>query len=297
MKANNGRLTGFSIALASASLAVATGCNAPAAAGGGTADPAGAGPGGVTAYQEPQGNQEQRALPANKRVLVYAGTGAAYDDPESIAAIAIGAGLEPVSVSSGELNAMSLDELAGYGAILWPGGYGGQQSGSLTEATRDNIRRAVIERGVSYVGFCAGAFVGASPVAKPGRLAPAYGFALIPTDDLLPYYHLEDEGTESAMVRLKMADGSNPDIVWWGGPALPEVPGGVLGRHGDDNTPAIIQAQSGKGMVILSGPHPEAPEVWRSRLGLSDSDGAEGDWAIAAKLFDAAVSHKKLQAF
>lgn len=250
-----------------------------------------AGEDGLTAYRE----IPLEGAP-NTRVLVFAGDAAAYDGPESIADIARDTGLTPELVSSSELDAMSIDDLAEYGAIFWPGGYAGQQSSSLDPETRDRIRRAVTERGVSYVGFCAGAFIAASPATKPGAKGPAYGFSILPTSDLLDYYHLEDEGTPSAMVQVNLAGGASRQFVWWGGPKLPEIPGGVLGRHADDNTPAVIQAAAGKGLVILAGPHPEAPLVWRDRLNLDDTDGAEGDWAEAKKYFDAAVNHKKLPA-
>ena len=111
----------------------------------------------------------------------------------------------------------------------------------------------------------------------------------------LPYYHLEDEGTESAMTSLVFPDGSTRSLVWWGGPKLPEVSGGVIARYADTQEPAMIETTAGAGLVILSGPHPEAPEDWRTKLGLSDSDGLDQD--LARKMIQAAVSRQRLVAF
>lgn len=42
--------------------------------------------------------------------------------------------------------------------------------------------------------------------------------------------------------------------------------GGVVARYSDGKA-AISQAYSGKGFVVLSGPHPEAPQGWRNTAG------------------------------
>lgn len=218
-------------------------------------------------------------------VLIYAGDAAAYDDPEALAAIAESKGLTHQSVTSAELNQMSLDDLAKFGTIAWPGGYAGQMSDSLTAQTRDNIRRAVQERGVSFVGICAGAFIAVSPDTS-------WGLSIVKAETL-PYYHLEDEGTDDAMVGIKLTQGSDRQLVWWGGPYLPEWQGGVIARYSDNNQPAIAQTWSGNGLVILSGPHPEAPENWRSKLGLSDSDGL--DQEIAGQMLVAAAKQQPME--
>jgi glutamine amidotransferase-like uncharacterized protein len=228
--------------------------------------------------------------------LVYAGDAAAFGDPEAISEILDSKKMTYHTVSSSELDSMSLDELSQYGMIIWPGGYAGQMSSSLQDSTREKIRKAVTENGVSYVGICAGAFIAVSAPAKAGAAGPSWGLSLMtnPKDptSLLPYYHLEDEGTEDAMVNLKMSDGSTRSLVWWGGPYLPEVPKGVIARYEDTKEPAIIQTWAGKGFVILSGPHPEAPDNWRTKLGLTDSDGSDQD--MAGNLFSAALNQKPM---
>jgi glutamine amidotransferase-like uncharacterized protein len=58
-----------------------------------------------------------------------------------------------------------------------------------------------------------------------------------------------------------------------------------------DGTPAIVEGSSGKGWVILSGVHPEAPENWRG--GMTFTTPASVDNAYAGKLIDAAL-HRTL---
>jgi glutamine amidotransferase-like uncharacterized protein len=169
-------------------------------------------------------------------------------------------------------------------------------SSSLRTSTRERIRKAVVENGVSYVGICAGAFIAVSPPAKEGATGPAWGLSLVtnPMDptDLLPYYHLEEEGIEDAMVDVQLYDGTTRSLVWWGGPYLPEFPKGVIARYGDTKQPAIVETWAGKGLMILAGPHPEAPANWRTKLGLTDSDGL--DQNIAWNLINAALMKSPL---
>jgi len=63
----------------------------------------------------------------------------------------------------------------------------------------------------------------------------------------------------------------------------------TLSRHlmNPDGTPAIVEAMSGKGWVILCGVHPEAPANWRR--GMTFATPASVDNAYAGKLIDAAL--------
>jgi glutamine amidotransferase-like uncharacterized protein len=223
--------------------------------------------------------------------LIYQGVATAYGDAEAITDILDRHQVTYQLVSSDELNSMTLEDISRFGMIIWPGGYAGQMSGSLTAQARENIRKAVNKVGVSYVGICAGAFMAVSPAPSRGEDGPDWGLSLV-DGDLLPYYHLEDDGIEDSMVQVQLNDGSSRSMVWWGGPYLPEYPHGVLARYEDSGQPAITQTWAGKGLVFLSGPHPEAPENWRTKLGLTDPDGL--DQKIAWKLFKAALKQSPL---
>ena len=232
------------------------------------------------------GGYSQRNIPP--KALIYNGEATAYGDVEAITDILSNHQIEYQVVDSDEMNSLTLEEMQGYATFIWPGGYAGQMSQSLSNQTRQRIRKAVREAGVSYVGICAGAFLAVTPNTS-------WGFSLI-EGELLPYYHLEDEGVESAMVKIILPETSSQtksqDMVWWGGPSLPEVPKGVLGRYSDTNEPAITEGMAGKGLVILSAIHPEAPDEWRYRLGLDDQDGSDQDYAWT--LFEAGLLHQPL---
>jgi hypothetical protein len=87
--------------------------------------------------------------------LLYAGSGSWGAEVGSLENIMDQNHMTYKAVSSAELDAMSVDELAQYGLIIWPGGYGGTATGSLSAKTHANLREAVQKKGVSYVGFCA----------------------------------------------------------------------------------------------------------------------------------------------
>jgi hypothetical protein len=229
----------------------------------------------------------QARSPYKTDLLIFKGAATAFGGAESLEDIATADGLSHETVGSAQLDAMTVDQLAEYGAIVWPGGYAGQMSASLKTSTRNKIRQAVRERGVGFVGFCAGAFIAVSPDTT-------WGFALI-QQETLPYYHLEDEGTPQAMVTLNFADGSKRNVIWWGGPTLPEFPGGVIARYSDNNEPSIAQAWAGNGLMVLSAGHPEAPADWEAKLGLKDTDGLDHDIALA--MIHAALKQQPMPSF
>ncbi len=229
-----------------------------------------------------------------KDVLIFNGDGAAYDDPESLADIVSSHGLTYEYADSSRLNSMSMDELMKFGTLVWPGGYAGQQADSLSVETREKIRKAVTENGLNYTGFCAGAFIAVGAMPAPGK-APDYGMALVEGKELGYFYPNHDGNSDTeTMVPVKFGDGSSRELVFWGGPAVTDFPGGVVGRYAD-GTPAISQAFSGKGLVTISGPHPEAPETWYTKLGLTDSDGLDHETAFA--LINSSLKQVPLKAF
>ncbi len=208
--------------------------------------------------------------------LIYNGASTATGDPEALVEILDSHGLDYQLATSEEMNAMSLEDFSKFGVIIWPGGYAGYMSESLLPSTRALIKQAVREQGVGYVGICAGAFMAISPPALLGEEGPAWGLSLIP-GDILPYYHLEDKGVEHSLITVESANHSYHTMLWWGGPTLPESPHGVITRYSDTDEPAITQTWAGKGLVLLAGPHPESPEEWPAKLGLTDPDPVNRD--------------------
>lgn len=252
---------------------------------------------------DPSGNTipgDASAPPAAKRTyeidaLIYDGVGAASADTQALDQNIRQHGGTTRIVSSSEMNSMTVDEFARYGAIVWPGGYATQMSNSLTRETRERIRQAITERGVGYAGFCAGAFITG---LLAGKTPAQWGLGLFNID--FPYYYLEEQFVaqgnpdDRAMVTVSIAEGipgitgKTRELIWYGGPTLDGVEG-VIARH-DDGTAAIVQQQVGKGLVLLSGPHPEAPDVWKS--GFTDKDGS--DWELAWAMIRSAIDGKTL---
>ena len=222
--------------------------------------------------------------------LIYQGDATAYGDVESIQSILDSHNKTYDTVSSAELDQMKSSDFRQYGMIVWPGGYAGRMSNSLKTSTREAIRQAVTTEGVSYVGFCAGAFIAISPATSSGSAGP-WGLSIL-NAPILPYYYLEDQGIGESMVQVQLPNGVTRHLVWWGGPYLLETPNGVIARYSKTNQPAITETWAGKGFMILSGPHPEAPTNWRTKLGLEDSDGLDFD--LTWSMFDAALNQKPL---
>ena len=223
--------------------------------------------------------------------MIFAGTGTWGTEVSSLKSILSAQGASYLEVSSADLNSMSLDELADFGVLVFPGGYGGQQSSSLTSATRERIRQAVQQRGVGYTGFCAGSFIAVAPAPSPGGDV-SYGIGVV-DGPVLDYYYLENQGVTADMTLLTFADGTTRDVLWYGGPITPAGDGDVVARY-PNGDPAISEIDSGQGLVVLSGGHPGAPASVKSSFGLSDSDGT--DFALTWSLIRAAMNHERLPA-
>ncbi len=230
------------------------------------------------------------AGPAYKTaVLLYNGTGVSTSDWQNTEAIIKSLGLSYQLVNSRQVDGMTLDELASFGVIVVPGGSGGSITAAIATDARLRIRQAVRDRGVGYVGFCAGAWVAVGPEALGNSIA-SYGLAVSKGSVLPAYYPGGNTSLTADMVDVTFADGSHRQLVWWGGPATPEWSGGVVARY-VNGAPAISETWSGKGYVVISGPHPEAPQSWRATAG-RDSDGLDYDIAIA--MIEAALNKNPL---
>lgn len=195
-------------------------------------------------------------------------------------------------MTSDELDRMSLDELSQFKMLIFPGGGGSTQANSLGADTHARLRAAVQERGVSYIGFCAGAFIAVAPAPESGKDV-SYGFGIV-NGPFLDYYYLENQGKLISMTLESFADGTKRDLLWYGGPVTPNTAGGVVAKY-PNGDPAITQIWSGKGFVMLSAIHPAAPQRIRDLYGLRDSDGL--DYELTWKLLDSAINQRPLQAF
>jgi glutamine amidotransferase-like uncharacterized protein len=224
--------------------------------------------------------------------LLFVGSGTWGTEISNLRTILSGHGATYKEISSAQLNAMSVDDIAQYGILIFPGGSGGTEAGSLSSQTHANLREAVQKRGVSYIGFCAGAFIAQAPAPSAGGDV-SYGLGIVDGPEL-DYYELEYQGQDLAMTLAKFPDGSTKDLLYYGGPVTPNIPGGVVAQY-PNGDPMITQVRSGSGFVMMVGTHPTASTSTLSSLGLSSSDGAHQDYAWT--LINAALHEQPLPAF
>jgi hypothetical protein len=104
------------------------------------------------------------------------------------------------------------------------------------------------------------------------------------------FYAVVNRGIHKAVVPVECVGMPTLEHYWEDGPQFTGW-GEVVGKY-PDGTPAIVEGMCGKGWVMLSGVHPEAPANWRK--GMNFSTPADVDIAYAGKLVDAALNGTKL---
>src|SRR5205085_5240815 len=104
------------------------------------------------------------------------------------------------------------------------------------------------------------------------------------------FYAAERRGIRKAAVAIARPGAPTLDQYWEDGPELSGW-GDVVARY-PDGTPAIVEGASGRGWVILTGVHQEAPSGWRH--GMTFTTPASVDNAYAGTLISAALNHTVL---
>lgn len=221
------------------------------------------------------------AVPA-PTVLLYNGTGSSPTDVIAIKNILTAMNLKYDLVDSRALNAMTQTKLNNYKLIIFPGGNSIEMGNSLTKAATAAVKRAVTQGGVSYLGFCAGAFM-----AESSTLYNVFNLA----GTWFDFY----DANLIDMVWTTFPDGSKRDLVYWEGPYLTTF-GSVIAKFPNGES-AIAESKVGKGFVLVSGVHPEAPEDWRYGMAHSDVDGVSADVTYAGTLIGAAYTKTMLPHF
>lgn len=218
-------------------------------------------------------------------ILLFTGTGTSPGDVAALEAILDMSHLDYATASSAQLNAMAVDDLRHYRLLILPGGNFVEMGNGLTPAAAANIR-AGVQDGLNYLGICAGAFLAGSfpQPYKSLNLASGVQFG---------FYAAARSGIRKAAVAVTVAGGPTLDQYWEAGPELTGW-GTVVAKY-PDGTPAVVQGTSGKGWVVLTGVHAEAPESWRR--GLSFGTPASTDHDFAVTLIQAAVNRTPLPHF
>lgn len=225
-------------------------------------------------------------------VLILQGASIWPAEVDSLADILIEHKVSYREIDPSELEQMPLGDLDAYSLLIIPGGDAPTITASMSATTHAKLRTAVQERGLNYLGFCAGAWLAVAPAPEPGQ-DTSYGIGLVdlPLEEQTIFYKQQKHFTITQAV---FPDGSRRDMLWYGGPITPDVPGAVVARY-PDGKPAISQLHSGNGFVIVSGLHPTANQPILDALGLSDPSAIAPDFAW--KLLDSAMRQSPLPAY
>jgi glutamine amidotransferase-like uncharacterized protein len=222
-------------------------------------------------------------------VLVFTGDGTWSTEISDLEALLAAHDATYQEATSAQLDAMSAQDMATFGVIYIPGGEGGTEAQSVSSATHANLRAAVQQLGVSYVGFCAGAFVAVAPAPIDGGDV-SYGFGVV-DGPILDLYDGPGSDLEYEQTLESYPDGSTENILWYGGPVTPDI--GVIARY-PTGDPAISEIWSGQGLVIIAGVHPDLSQATLDALGVTPDTPAQD---IAWKIFQAALTQQLLPTF
>jgi glutamine amidotransferase-like uncharacterized protein len=236
-------------------------------------------------------------------ILLFTGTGTSSGDVAAIEIILDTSQLSYSTANSFQLNWMEDSQISEYRLLIVPGGNFVQMGKSLSARTTASVRNAV-KGGMNYLGICAGGFLAGSfpapynsfnlsagvqfPFYFPDKKSQPSG----PDNNL---YGLDPKvgpqhGTRKAVVKITTPEGPALDQYWESGPQFTGW-GEVVGKY-PDGTPAIVEASVGRGWVILSGVHPEAPANWRQEIAFNTA--VSDDTEYARRLILAALNHTTL---
>lgn len=220
------------------------------------------------------------SAPPPADILLFVGEGTSPGDVAAVERVLSDHRFGYATASSSQLDAMSVAELRAYRLLIVPGGNFERIGNSLAPETPARIRTSV-EAGMNYLGLCAGAFFAGNSPYHGVNLTNGVRFS---------FYALEARGIRKSAVAITPASGAASDHYWEDGPVLSGW-GDAVAKY-PDGSPAIAEGRVGRGWVILTGIHPEAPESWRS--GMTFTTPAAIDNAYAATLIGAALRGENL---
>ena len=286
MRTNN--LRAASAVLLALTTAAFTGCNSGGGAGASAAT-SGAPTGGGSPSLPGSPAPASRAFSTD--FLVFTGSGTWGTEITDVEALISAQGHTFQEVSDSQLDAMAPADIAKFGVIYIPGGTGTTETAGVSAATHANLRTAVQSLGVSYVGFCAGAFVAVAPTPPPGGDV-SYGFGVVNGAVLNDY---AGPGTNAPsgyeMTLEQFPDGSTQNILWYGGPVTPNT--GVVAKY-PTGEPAVSEMWSGSGFVVIAGLHPDLSQASLNSLGVTPATSSQD---TAWKILNAALTQQPLPTF
>jgi hypothetical protein len=229
----------------------------------------------------PSGSNDSASISNDSAsILLFKGTGTSPGDVQAVEAILKRRQLTYIAVNSHQLNGMSVSQLTAYRLLIIPGGNYITMGNGLTPGTTTNIRNAV-QGGLNYLGICAGGLLAGNAPCNSLNLTSGVRFG---------FYAEVNRGIHKTAVVVTGVGTPPLEQYWEDGPQLTGW-GLVVGKY-PDHTPAVVEGTCGKGWVILSGVHPEAPENWRRGMNFTTPASAANDYA--GTLIDAALSGTQL---
>ncbi len=214
-------------------------------------------------------------VPRPSAILLFTGAGTSSGDVAAIESILRAQHLDYATANSRELCSVGGREYRTHRLVIVPGGNFIDMGNGLTHGATSNLQYAVAS-GLNYLGICAGAFLAGDLPRNSINLTSGVRF---------PFYSVVNRGIMKAAVPITFPTMPARDHYWESGPQLSGW-GEVVARY-PDGTPAIAQGSVGKGWVVLSGIHPEAPASWRR--GMKFETSAADANAYAATLIRAAL--------
>ena len=215
-------------------------------------------------------------------ILLFNGAGTSSNDVAAIETLLQRNHLEYARVNSQLLDAMNQSQLQSYRLLVVPGGNFVEIGNHLAAGTMLNVRNAV-QGGLNYLGICAGGFLA-------GHFPAPYRSFDLTGGVKFGFYSGESRGVRKAALRIRTPQGEALDQYWEDGPELSGW-GDAVATY-PDGTPAVVEGFAGKGWVILTGIHAEAPETWRRHLAFSTPTSASNAYAMT--LIDAALNRGNL---
>ncbi len=215
-------------------------------------------------------------------ILLFNGAGTSPNDVAAVETILKSNRLRYSTVNSSRLNQMTEAQIGSHRLLIVPGGNFIDIGNSLTSATTFNIRNAV-SNGMNYLGICAGGFLAGNSGYNSLNLTSGIRFG---------FYSAINRGIRKAAVPIAIAGAPTLDQYWEDGPEFTGW-GAVVGTY-PDQTPAIVEGTFGRGWIILTGFHPEAPASWRRDMTFKTP--VADDNSYARKLIHAALNRTPLAA-
>jgi glutamine amidotransferase-like uncharacterized protein len=222
-------------------------------------------------------------LTGSAPILLFDGMGSSQGSVFALRAVLEDSHLPYMTVGSAELNGMGEATLQRHQLLIVPGGNFVEMGNGISKESALHIRNAV-QHGLNYLGVCAGAFLAGDSPYNGINLTSGVRFH---------FYSIEESGIRRAAVAITSADGTTLEHYWEDGPQLAGW-GEVVAKY-PDGAPAITQGAVGKGWVVLTGVHPEAPENWRHGMSFATPAGVDNKYA--AELVRATLERRRLPHF